>query len=225
MLRLTAISLAVSAAVLALAAAAAALIPVYRNSMETTAQRAQLVKLSGANCTRGGSNHTLRVVVGKRTAECAFRTPVVGRDLEIAATERLLSGTPKGLQKKVFLAVSLRAGGGAQYQLAVYPLQQKVQLRKVLSGGTVKYLSIAKAVSTVKGLDQPNQLRLSAVNSADGQCRLLAYVGGQAVADVTDPDAAALTGRASSVSVGSTNSANGAVASIDDVVVRVPSPF
>ena len=150
---------------------------------------------------------------------------MVGRDLEIAATERLLSGTPKGLQKKVFLAVSLRAGGGARYQLVVYPLQRKAQLRKVLSGGTVKYLSIAKAVNTVKGIDKANKLRLSAVNSAVGQSRLLAYVGGKLVADVTDPTPAALTGRASSVSVGSTNSAAGAIASVDDVVVRVPSPF
>ncbi len=224
-LRFTAISLAVSAGVLAIAVAAGALVPVYRNSMETITQRAQLVKLSGGNCMRGGSNHALRIVIGKRTAECAFRTPVVGRDLEIAATERLLSGTPKGLQKKVFLAVGLRAGGGARYQLAVYPLQQKAQLRKFLGDGTVKYLSIAKAVNTVKGVDHANQLRLSAVNSAGSQCRLLAYVGGKLVADVTDPDAAALTGRASSVSVGSTNSVAGAVASIDDVVVRVPSPF
>ena len=36
-----------------------------------------------------------RIVVGKRTRDCSYRTPVLGRDLEIAATERLLSGTPK----------------------------------------------------------------------------------------------------------------------------------
>jgi hypothetical protein len=218
-----------SLAVLIFAAAAGAtLIPVYRNSMETTAQRGQLVKLSGANCTRGGSKHALRIAIGKRTAECAYRTPVVGRDLEIAATERLLNGTPKGLQKKVFLAVGLRSGGGAKYQLTVFPLQRKVQLRKYLSG-SVKYLAIEKDVSGVRGINGANQLRLRAFNITSGpqqgQCDLFAYVGGKLVANVTDPGEGDLSGRASSVSVGSTNSATGTVASIDDVVVRVPSPF
>jgi hypothetical protein len=226
----TAIALAVSVGALAATATAGAtLVPIYRNSMETTAQRGQLVKLSGANCTRGGSNHALRIAIGKRTAECAYRTPVVGRDLEIAATERLLSGTPKGLQKKVFLAVSLRAGGGAKYQLTVFPRQRKVQLRKYLGGGSIKYLAIEKAVSTVGGINAANQLRLRAFNITSGpqqgQCDLFAYVGGKLVAEVIDPAAGGMTGRASSVSVGSTNSATGALASIDDVVVRVPSPF
>jgi hypothetical protein len=229
-LRLTAALPAAFAATLAVAAAAGAtLVPIYRDSMETTAQRGQLVKLSGANCKRGGSKHALRVVVGKHTAECAYRTPVVGRDLEIAATERLLSGTPKGLQKKVFLAIGLRAGGGAKYQLTVFPRQRKVQLRKYLGGGSIKYLAIEKAVSKVGGINAANQLRLRAFNITSGpeqgQCDLFAYVGGKLVANVTDPGAGEMTGRASSVSVGSTNSAAGAVASIDDVVVRVPSPF
>lgn len=215
-------------ALVAAAVAEATLVPVYRNSMETTPQRSQLVKLSGANCTRAGSNHALRIVVGKRTSECAYRTPVVGRDLEIAATERLLSGTPKGLQKKVFLAVGLRSGGGAKYQLAVFPRQKKVQLRKYL-GGSVKYLAIEKAVEGVGGINAANQLRLRAFNVTSGpqqgQCELFAYVGGKLVADVLDPTASEMSGRASSVSVGSTNSIAGTVASIDDVVVRVPSPF
>jgi hypothetical protein len=150
---------------------------------------------------------------------------VIGRDLEIAATERLLSGTPRSLQRKVFLAVQLRAGGGARYQLAVYPLQSKVQLRKILADGTIEYLAIVKNESAVKGIDQANTLRLSAIDTGAGQARLLASVGGKPVADVTDAAAGELSGRASGFSVGAAQAANGAVASVDDVVVRVPSPF
>jgi hypothetical protein len=205
------------------------MVGIYRNSMETTAQRGQLVKLSGRSCARGGSNHALRIVVGKRTGECSYRTPVVGRDLEVAATERLLRGTPKGLQRKMFLGLVTRAGGGARYQLVVYPLQQKVQLRKYLGDGSVEYLAIEKEVSAVKGIDKANQLRLSALNLTSGpekgQCRLRAYVGGALVADVTDPGAGDLAGRASGVAIGSAQSSSGAIASVDDVVVRVPSPF
>jgi hypothetical protein len=129
------------------------------------------------------------------------------------------------LQKKAFLGLELRAGGGTRYQLAVYPLQQKVQLRKTLSDGTVKYLAIVKDVSTVKGINQANPLRLSAVNVAPGEAQVLGRIGGKLVIDVTDSTAGELTGRASAVSAGTASNAVGVIASIDDVVVRVPSPF
>src|ERR1700712_454065 len=88
----------------AAASVGAAMIGVYRNGMETTAQRAQLIKLAGAECTRGGSDGALRIAIGKGTDACSYRTPVLGRDLEISATERLLSGTPDSLQRKAYLA-------------------------------------------------------------------------------------------------------------------------
>jgi hypothetical protein len=218
--------LAVSA--IAAAAAGAAMIGIYRNGMETTAQRAQLVKLSGASCARGGSDGALRVTLGKRTAACSYRTPVLGRDLEISATERLLSGTPTGLQKKAFLALELRAGAGAKYQLLAFPLQRKVQLLKVSPEGT-EYLAIAKNVKTLMGLNKANSLRLRAVNVTSGpergNAQLAGSVGGTQVVEATDEGSGALSGRAAAVSVGATRNANGLVGSIDDVVVRVPSPF
>jgi hypothetical protein len=167
--------------------------------------------------------------VGKGTKECSYRTPPVGRDLEIAATARLLSSTPKGLRKSTFVALELRAGGGARYQLAVYPLQGKEQLRKVLGDGTVVYLDIEKDLAQLRGLDKANQLRLRAFNVTEGDekgnCRLVAFVGGKRVSDVTDEGAGDLSGRASGFSVGSAKVAKGAEASFDDVVVRMPSPF
>jgi hypothetical protein len=228
--RIAALSLAATFTVLAMAASAgAALIGIYRNSMESEAQRAQVVKLSGERCGRGGSDHAVRIVVGKQTKECAYRTPVVGRDLEIAAIGRLLSNTPQPVQRKAFLAVDLRTGGaGAGYQLAVFPMQGKAQLRKVLSNGQVKYLKIAKGVRT-KGLNKANELRMQAFNMTAGpergSCHILAYVGGQLVADVSDSAAGELEGRASGFSIGAIGNAKGAVGSFDDVVVRVPSPF
>jgi hypothetical protein len=225
-LRLTAVALAVFLASLAVVSGAgAAMIGIYRNGMETTPQRAQLVKLSGRDCARGGAEGVLRVMIGKRTRECSSRTPVLGRDLEIAATERLLSGTPRRLRPGAFLSVDLRAGAGARYQLAVYPVQRKVQLRKVFGDGTIRYLAIVKNEKAVRGINRANKLRLSAVNIGRGRCRLLASVGGKRVAGHVDEAAGELSGRASGFSVGSAKSANGAAASFDDVVVRVPSPF
>lgn len=229
-LRFTAVLGTIVALAMVLAASSgAALIGIYRNSMDSTGLRAQAVKLSGERCGRGGSDTALQIVVGKQTKECAYRTPVLGRDLEIAATQRLLSATPKAVQPSVFLALNLRSGGGGRYQLAAYPLQKKVQVRKILADGSIEYLAIEKDVPGIKGIDMANVLRLQAFNIANGpekgQCRILAFVAGKLVVDVTDVGGGDLTGRASGFSVGSAKNAKGAQASIDDVVVRVPSPF
>jgi hypothetical protein len=170
----------------------------------------------------------MRVTIGKKTSACSFRTPVLGRDLEIAATERLLSGTPVNLQRKAFLGLELRAGAGAKYQLLVFPRQRKAQLIKLTKEGS-KYLAIAKNEKAILGVNEANKLRLRAVNVTSGpekgQARLFAYVGGTLVGEATDDGAGDLSGRASAVTVGTVKNGNGIVASVDDVIVRVPSPF
>jgi hypothetical protein len=215
-------------ALLAAAVAGGAMVGIYRNGMETTAQRAQLLKLAGASCTRGGSEEALRIAVGKKTDACSYRTPVLGRDLEISATERLLSGTPPALQHKAYLALELRAGSGAKYQLLVFPVQRKAQLIKLTAEGS-EYLAIEKDLKRVQGVNKANALKLRAINIRSGpergRANLAAFVGGSLVAEATDEAAGELSGGASGVAIGATKSANGVVGSVDDVVVRVPSPF
>ena len=213
---------------LAGSSAGAAMIGIYRNPMESLAQRSQLVKLTGSSCSRAGVGGALQITIGKRTTSCSFRTPVVGRDLEVAATERLSSATPKALQHAAYLGVELRAGGGGKYRLLAFPLQRKVQLVKVTPEGT-KFLAIEKNVEAVAGLDMPNTLRLRAVNITSGeqkgQAQLIGYLGSEPVVEATDAAAGELAGRFSAVTVGSRKAAAELVASVDDVVVRVPSPF
>lgn len=228
-LRIAAISVAALTALALAASADAAVIGLYRNNMESAGLRAQIAKLSGDRCRAGGSESAFRIFVGKRTKECAYRTPVIGRDLEVAATGRLLQGTPKPVQRKAFLAVNLRAGGaGARYQLAVFPLQRKAQLRRYTGEGELKYLRVAKGIRA-KGLNRANEIRLRAFNVTSGpergNCRILAFVGGQLVADVSDPASGQLQGRTSGFSLGAVGNAKGALGSFDDVVIRVPSPF
>jgi hypothetical protein len=224
----TAFLAALLAGLLACAVAGSAMVGIYRNSLETLSQRSQLVKLAGRNCARAGTDGGMRVSLGEKTAACSFRTPVLGRDLEIAATERLLSGTPTALQRKAFLGLELRAGAGAKYQLLVFPRQRKAQLVKVTASGS-RYLAIAKGEDAVKGINEANVLRLRAVNVTSGpekgHAQLFAYVGKTLVGEAVDAAAGDLTGRNSSVIVGTLRNGNGIVASIDDVVVRVPSPF
>ena len=210
------------------AVAGAAMIGIYRNPMSSLGQRSQMVKLSGHSCARAGAGGAMRVTIGKATSSCSYRTPVLGRDLEVAATERLLSGTPTALQKKAYLGLELRAGGGAKYALVVFPGQRKAQLIKVTKEGT-QYLAIAKHQKAIGGLGEANKLRLRAVNVTSGpekgHAEILAYVGNALVGEAKDEGAGELSGRASAVVVGAIKNGNGIVASVDDVVVRVPSPF
>jgi hypothetical protein len=228
-LRIVAFAALIATMLAIVSSASAALVGLYRNGMESKAQLAQIAKLYGERCGRGATAHAFLIMVGKQTRECAYRTPVVGRDLEIAATTRLLGKTPKPVQRSAFLALELRSGGGSRYQLAVYPTQRKAQLRKVLPDGSIEYLRIEKEVSAIGGVDKANPLRLRAFNVTEGEekgnCRILAYVGAELVADVTDEGAGDLSGRASGFSVGSAKFARGAQATVDDVVVRAPSPF
>lgn len=207
------------------------LIGIYRNGMGNKGQLGQIAKLSGKRCARGGLEGAFSITVGKATKECSYRTPVLGRDLEIAAKMRLMvkEQVPKSVQRSAFLGLDLRSGGGSRYQLAVYPSQRKVQLRKVLADGTIEYLDIEKDVAGVGGVGMPSELRLRAFNvtSGDerGNCQLLGFVGGAVVVEATDEGAGDLEGRASGFSLGSAKVAKGAQATVDDVVVRVPSPY
>lgn len=228
-LRTAAIGALLVAALAFASSAGASLVGIYRNGMENQGQLAQIIKLSGARCGRSGSGGALVVVVGKQTKECSYRTPVFGRDLEIAATASLLSKTPAALQSSTYLALNLRSGGGSRYQLAVYPKQDKAQVRKILSDGSIVYLDIEKNVEGIEGIGKANKLRLRAFNVTEGaekgDCHILAYVGGKLVSDVMDEGAGELSGQASGFSVGSAKVAKGAQASFDDAVVRVPNPF
>ena len=101
-------------------------------------------------------------------------------------------------------------------------------MSKVTAGGA-KYLAIAKNQDAVKGINEANVLRLRAVNVTSGpekgHAEIFAYVGKSLVGETVDAGAGELSGRNSSVIVGAIRNGNGIVASVDDVVVRVPSPF
>jgi hypothetical protein len=224
--RFAALSLAALAAgLLVCAVAGAAMVGIYRNGLETKPQRAEMLKLFGRSCKRGGGEDAVRILLGKKTDSCAYRTPVVGRDLELAATERILSGTPKPLQRKAYVAVQLRAGGGDKYELRAFPLQRKAQLIKVSEAGT-KYLAVKKNVKGIGGINEPTVVRLRVEKTAGAaSAKIAAFVGPTVVGEVTDEAAGEVTGEFSAVSVGATKIAEGLSGSIDDLVVRVPVAF
>jgi hypothetical protein len=216
---------ALAAGLLFCAVAGAEMVGLYRNGLETQPQRAEMLKLFGRSCKRGGGEDSIRVLLGEKTDSCAYRTPVLGRDVELAATERILSGTPKALQRKAYVAIQLRAGGGNKYELRAFPVQRKTQLIKVSEAGT-KYLAVEKNVKGIGGINQPTVVRLRIEKAAgEASAAITAYIGPTVVGEVTDEAAGELTGEFSGVSVGATKIAEGLSGSIDDLVVRLPVTF
>lgn len=211
-------------------AAAAAGVEIYRNEMTEFERRSDFRKVGGRKCKRGGSPKALRVELGRRTAECVYRTPVVGRDLEIIVTERLLSPTPRKMRRRIFLSVSLRSGKGlGRYQLKVFPIQRKYQLLKYVPGQGIRYLAVGKNISAIKGTNKGNRVRLRAFNMGRtrdrNDARLLVYVNGKRLAVYRDPRAGQLEGRETLFSVGSKRRARTAMGSFDNVIIRIPNPF
>ena len=204
--------------------------PVYANDMASTAKKAQIRPSSGRNCDRGGSPQALKVEIGKRTRECIYRTPVIGRDVEIIATSRLLSGTPREIRRRMFLSVSLRHDKGmGRYALRVFPLQRKYQLLKAVPGQGLRYLAVGKRISAIRGINKANKIRLRAFNLLGTRdrddCRLLVYVNGKRLAVVVDKRSGSLQGRETAFSVGSRRIAREAIGSFDNIKVRIPAPF
>jgi hypothetical protein len=221
-------SMIVAVAALAAASlASGAFVAIYRNAMETTAQRGEITKLAGKACTRGGGATTLKVTVGKLTEECAYKTPVVGQDLEIAVTGRILSGTPTAVAKKAFLGLQLRAGGGGKLELRVFPAQKKVQIAKVNAEG-IRYLAIKKNVAGVAEPAMANVLRLRVIEGSGegaGTCKISGYLGSELAVEATDPACAELEGESTAISAGAPNNGVGLIAGFGAIVVRTPVRF
>ncbi len=220
-------ALAAALGLLAVASASGAFVAIYRNALETTAQRAEILKVAGKSCSRGGAQTSLKITVGKLTEECAYRTPVVGSDLEIAATGRIVSGTPPAVAKKAFLGMQLRVGSGSKLELRVFPAQKKVQLVKVTEEG-IHYLAIKKNVKAVQPAEKANVLRLRVVGGSKeeaGTCKVVGYLGGETVIEAGDETCGEMTGEMTALSAGAPNNGSGLIASFEAVVVRTPVRF
>lgn len=211
-------------------AQAAGNLVIYNNSMRSAAGAAKIRKYGKkANCSHKGSTKSLRVKVGKSTRECFYNVPVVGRDLQASITARMFKQTPKGLQKRTWLAVNVRQGtDGSRYQFAVLPRQQRFSLRKVYPNGKVKHLAHGKD-KKIRTVAKANRITLRAYNGVgklpSGTARLVGIVNGKRLALFDDQHGNELTGRDTTISIGSNKGAKGAFGSFIGARVAMPDPF
>ena len=66
---LIALLAALGAALVAAAVAGAAMVGIYRNGLESKTQRAELSRVFGHSCKRGGGEDVVRVVLGKKNKD------------------------------------------------------------------------------------------------------------------------------------------------------------
>jgi hypothetical protein len=109
----------------------------------------------------------------------------------------------------------------------VFPKKGSFQLRRDVPPNADRTLLAKGKASGIKAVGKPNKLRLQAFATATGETNLIAFVNGKKLASVVDDahTASTLTGRFSTLSVGSATAAKGAAASFDDLTVAVPDPF
>ncbi|MGK2954165.1 MAG: hypothetical protein ACSLFI_00605 [Solirubrobacterales bacterium] len=211
--------------------ASASSLTIFKNSLKSSTGRAEISQYSGkANCDRGGGKTSFRTEVGKRTKECAYQVPMVGRDLGVSVTARLFKSTPKKVKPQAYLSVSLRHGtDGSRYQLSVFPHGRRYQLKKVFSDGKVQYLGKGKAGNRIGGFGEANRLTLRAYNdqasNPKGTASILAMVNGRKLASAADPRGNLLEGRDTTFSIGNKNGARGARGSFVKLSVRMPDPY
>ena len=205
---------------------------IYKNSLKSKESRSNVAQFdSRAKCSRSGSKTTLRTKVGKKTKECAYRVPVVGKSVELSATGRLFKSTPKAIRGQTFLGLSIRrAANGSSYQLVVFPSSTRAQIRKVESNGRFRVLAGAKlGRKRVNPLGKANRMSFGAYNGTKGKpasnARLFARVNGKRVLLVDDPKGNELSGTGMAFAVGSDKNARNAAGSFSGVAVRMPDPF
>ena len=233
----TKLTIALSLAAFALAAVAAQAGPVtialYR--FQSQGDVFSFYKVEGAKCkAKWRKKKTLGIVVGKKTNACAYRSSVVadvqdpGPDQEMAASVNLAVGTPATIRKKIYMGLAVRESNTTAYELRVFPAARKWQLirdGRGSSGTTV--LGAGKGKFIRQGVGVRNQLLLRAFDYGTSSVTLLAIINRKRVITMKDTGAGAPNGRRTTLKLGARGKslANRAVASFDNVAIRVPDPF
>jgi TRAP-type C4-dicarboxylate transport system permease small subunit len=221
-MRLKAVIFACVLVLAALAGLAWASVRIYDNDFSRRSD-VKALDLSGKGCEadlRGNKGQ-----LGVRTAEggsrCRLRLPVQGDaarpDHIIEAQSKLLPSTDRKVRKRVYVALTVREGGGGFYELRVYP--ERREYRLVRKPGAEGFPVSAKD-NAIGETAEKNRLTLRALGN-----EVSAKVGKVGVSPVTDPAPNDLSGTKLSLVLGQEGgSKEGAAVWFSDLQVKVPNP-
>jgi hypothetical protein len=234
---LTRTALAGIVAALALAASAGAAAIVLKSySFSTLSDVKNMKHTNGRHCTKSWALHrAFGISVGRNTVQCTYRTTVAGPSLDISATGRMLSSTPKAIRTKTFISVSVRHGSNSGYELQVFPKRKEYKLFRRFKGGRALVDNGSGTLSRINGVGQRNKLRLRAFAPGSGDPgELKIYINDKRVLGMDGgisktPNFTGMEGQDSTVSVGqafgASGSIRGAKVTFDAIVVRTRNPF
>jgi hypothetical protein len=209
-----------------LAAVAFANVTVYKNDFSTKREAKELRRAEGSKCVDRWSEHgkAEEIKVKKGPDTCGYRPPVQGDDNEpdhdFRAKLKISKKTPKKLRPDAFVAISVRSGKTAGYELRVFPRGGDCSLRRKPGSGAFPVDCTAMANGHVNGTGHRNELRLRAFGN-----QIKAWVNKTVVAELPDTNASEVNGRKLEVAVGNTKKTDrDVIGQVDDLKLQVPKP-
>jgi hypothetical protein len=215
--RSVALLLAAGALSLGLAASATAVIYVYGNGFSSRAAFKEIQRTGGGKkCDKRYREKSKSMgvsVVGKRL--CDFGPPVVGdaaqpNHVVFAKGQVLPKKTPKSLREGAYLAVKVRSGRGDSYELQIRPKGGRYKLLRNPQAGAVSEEGRSEAI---RPLNKPNSLRLEVKGA-----RVTAFVNGERLVSVQDPNPEEVGGRKVGFGIGSRKNSDRAIVGVFDRV-------
>ncbi len=195
---------------------------VYHNQFESKSD-GKALQVSGKGCKAEvrGNKGQLGVSTPESKTRCRFRLPVLADaaqpDHIVDVEAKLLPKTPEQIRKKVYLAMTLREGGGGYYELRIYPEKKKYELSR--KPGDAAFPVTAKD-RKIGGTGDKNKLTLRALGDV-----VSGKINKTAIDEIVDPQPGALPGGKISLVLGQEGgSSEGASAWFKDLRVSVPSP-
>jgi hypothetical protein len=195
---------------------------IYHNQFEGKGD-AKALDLSGKGCKAEvrGNKEQLGVSTGKGGSRCRLRLPVFGDaarpDHIIDVEAKLLPKTPEQIRKKVYVAVTVREGGGGYYELRVYPEKRKYSLVRRPEDAA---FPISAKDNKIGKTGDKNKLTLRALGDT-----VSGKVNKVAIEEVADPAPDDLPGTKLSLVLGQEgSSSDGASVWFKDLRVSVPNP-
>ena len=205
----------------AAAAVAFGIVSVYTNDFSTAGKGHQLSGAQGSHCDKTVKNGSLKVTVKQGPEVCGYQLPVEGEsrqpDHDLQARMKLLSLTPKKLRKNAYVGLEVRAGGGSDYELRIFPKGHRYVIKRTPGGSG---FPVSGQDGAIKPIDKLNTLRLQAFGHV-----VKAWVNGAKIADVADSSPTDVRGRRLELVVSNGKKTDkDVIARADDVRLSVPTP-
>lgn len=200
-------------------------VPLYANGLGSlTGLRQMHFHQGDRRCARRAATRSMGILVRSRSASCAWRTPVLGRRLDMAVSVMTSRRTDRRVVRRTGMGIVLRGDGrGGEYRFIVVPNLRGYILDKAVAtqDGVQRFVLARGQDRRIRGTNRPNRLRLR----VDGS-QIVAWVGSSVIAVANDPAPRQLGGRVAAVGMFSMTRSHisGAQGLVSGIRIQVADP-